>query len=179
MQVSSTKYQQISSPRYKNDRISASSWMYSKVIRMVQHLHINVIYHIKKRWPAFIFNVEKPKAFLISLGTRQGCPLLSLLLFKYTWFTMMWHHGLDGHVFEQAPGVGDGQGSLVGCSPWDRRRWTRPSGWTELTWYVSFLCTAKWFFFLYYLPLLFIIRYWIYFPVLYRRTLLFIYFIYI
>ena len=24
-----------------------------------------------------------------------------------------WHHQLDGHEFEQAPGVGDGQGSLV------------------------------------------------------------------
>ena len=29
-----------------------------------------------------------------------------------------WHHHLDGHEFEQAPGVGDGQGSLVCCSPW-------------------------------------------------------------
>ena len=29
-----------------------------------------------------------------------------------------WHHGLNGHDFEQAPGVGDGQGSLVCCSPW-------------------------------------------------------------
>ena len=28
-----------------------------------------------------------------------------------------WHHQLNGHEFEQAPGVGDGQGSLVGCSP--------------------------------------------------------------
>ena len=28
-----------------------------------------------------------------------------------------WHHPLDGHEFEQAPGVGDGQGSLVCCSP--------------------------------------------------------------
>ena len=28
-----------------------------------------------------------------------------------------WHHWLDGHEFEQAPGVGDGQGSLC-CSPW-------------------------------------------------------------
>ena len=27
-----------------------------------------------------------------------------------------WHHRLDGHEFEQAPGVGDGQGSLVCCS---------------------------------------------------------------
>ena len=29
-----------------------------------------------------------------------------------------WHHWLDGHEFEQAPGVGEGQGSLVCCSPW-------------------------------------------------------------
>ena len=29
-----------------------------------------------------------------------------------------WHHKLNGHEFEQAPGVGDGQGSLACCSPW-------------------------------------------------------------
>ena len=29
-----------------------------------------------------------------------------------------WHHQLDGHEFEQPPGVGDGQGSLACCSPW-------------------------------------------------------------
>ena len=29
------------------------------------------------------------------------------------------HHGLDGHEFEQAPGVGGGQGGLVSCSPKD------------------------------------------------------------
>ena len=29
-----------------------------------------------------------------------------------------WHHQLNGHAFEQAPGVGDGQGSLSCCSPW-------------------------------------------------------------
>ena len=28
-----------------------------------------------------------------------------------------WHHQLYGHEFEQAPRVGDGQGSLVCCSP--------------------------------------------------------------
>ena len=28
-----------------------------------------------------------------------------------------WHLQLDGHEFEQAPGVGDGQGSLACCSP--------------------------------------------------------------
>ena len=31
-----------------------------------------------------------------------------------------WHHQLNGREFEQAPGIGDGQGSLVSCSPWGR-----------------------------------------------------------
>ena len=30
-----------------------------------------------------------------------------------------WYHQLDGHEFEQAPGDGDGQGSLA-CQPKDR-----------------------------------------------------------
>ena len=29
-----------------------------------------------------------------------------------------WHHRLNGHEFEQGPGVGDGQGGLECCSPW-------------------------------------------------------------
>ena len=32
-----------------------------------------------------------------------------------------WHHQLDGHEFEQAPGVGDGQGSLACYSPWSHK----------------------------------------------------------
>ena len=32
-----------------------------------------------------------------------------------------WHHRLNGHEFEQALGVGDGQGGLAFCSPWDRK----------------------------------------------------------
>ena len=31
------------------------------------------------------------------------------------------HHRLDGHEFEQVLGVGDGQGSLACCSPWDHK----------------------------------------------------------
>ena len=34
------------------------------------------------------------------------------------------YHWLDGHEFEQAPGVGDGQVSLVCCSPWGHKSWT-------------------------------------------------------
>ena len=29
-----------------------------------------------------------------------------------------WHHQLNGLEFEQAPGTGDGQGSLACCNPW-------------------------------------------------------------
>ena len=32
-----------------------------------------------------------------------------------------WHHRLDGHDFEQALGVGDGQEGLACCSPWGRK----------------------------------------------------------
>ena len=32
-----------------------------------------------------------------------------------------WHHCLNGHEFEQAPRVGDGQGSLACCSPWGHK----------------------------------------------------------
>ena len=45
-----------------------------------------------------------------------------------------WHYWLDRHEFEQAPGVGDGQGSLVCCRPWGCR--VRHSWATELNWTV-------------------------------------------
>ena len=32
-----------------------------------------------------------------------------------------WHHRRNGHEFEQTLGDGEGQGSLVCCSPWNRR----------------------------------------------------------
>ena len=32
-----------------------------------------------------------------------------------------WHHRLNGHEFEQALGVGDGQGSLACCGSWGRK----------------------------------------------------------
>ena len=44
-----------------------------------------------------------------------------------------WHDRLDGHEFEQALGVGDGQGSLVCCSPWGHKDsdTTERLNWTE------------------------------------------------
>ena len=32
-----------------------------------------------------------------------------------------WHYQVDGHEFESALGVGDEQGGLVCCSPWDHK----------------------------------------------------------
>ena len=45
-----------------------------------------------------------------------------------------WHHQLDGHEFEQAPGAGDGQGGLGCCSPWDRKEsdTTEWLNWTDV-----------------------------------------------
>ena len=45
-----------------------------------------------------------------------------------------WHHQLDGHEFEQAPGVDDRQESLKRCSPWGRKvsDMTEWLNWTEL-----------------------------------------------
>ena len=39
-----------------------------------------------------------------------------------------WHHGRNGHEFEQALGDGERQGGLAYCSPWGRKRWIRLSG---------------------------------------------------
>ena len=44
-----------------------------------------------------------------------------------------WHHWLDGHQLEQAPGIGDGQEGLAHCSPWGHKvghDWV-----TELNWW--------------------------------------------
>ena len=45
-----------------------------------------------------------------------------------------WYHRLNGHELEQAPGVGDWQGSLVCCSPWGCKELdtTEQLNWTEL-----------------------------------------------
>ena len=45
-----------------------------------------------------------------------------------------WHHWRNGREFGQAPGVGDGQGGLVCCSPWRCKESdvTKRLNWTEL-----------------------------------------------
>ena len=46
-----------------------------------------------------------------------------------------WHHRLDGHEFEQAPEVGEGQGGPACCSPWGHKEsdTTEWLSWTDNT----------------------------------------------
>ena len=47
-----------------------------------------------------------------------------------------WHHQLNGHEFEQASAVGDGQGGLACCGSWGRKEsnTTERLNWTEPRW---------------------------------------------
>ena len=51
-----------------------------------------------------------------------------------------WHHQLNGHEFDYAQGVGDGQGSLACCSPWGHKEsdTTEQLNWTELILFQTF-----------------------------------------
>ena len=53
-----------------------------------------------------------------------------------------WYHWLNGHKFEQAPGVRQGQGSLVCCNPWVCKE-SRHSWATELNWNWVQLANSK------------------------------------
>ena len=56
-----------------------------------------------------------------------------------------WHHRLNGHEFEQAPGDDDGQGSLTCCSPWgckvsDTTEWLKSiDAYTDLSHFIHSL----------------------------------------
>ena len=56
-----------------------------------------------------------------------------------------WHHRPDGHVFEQALKVGDGQGSLMCYSPWGHKELdtTERLNWTELRLVVALIKKVK------------------------------------
>ena len=49
-----------------------------------------------------------------------------------------WHHWLDGHEFEWAPGDGEGQRNLACCSPWGRKK-LDTTDWTTTACAMSFL----------------------------------------
>ena len=53
-----------------------------------------------------------------------------------------WHHQLEWHEFEQASGIGGGQGSLVCCNPWDRKELDMTE-WLNVNWICGSLLTTS------------------------------------
>ena len=61
-----------------------------------------------------------------------------------------WHHRLHGHECGWTPGVGDGQGGLVCCSPWGHKESDMPEQlhWTEMIWTLNkpnYICLVKYY----------------------------------
>ena len=55
-----------------------------------------------------------------------------------------WHHQLNGHEFEQAPGVGDGQGGLVCCNPCGHKESDMLSDWNGLNYLTTHHSSGAW-----------------------------------
>ena len=90
-------------------------------------------------------------SFLSSMNRAATSILVHIFWWTYVWISIgyssrrqeekrttedemaEWHHWLNGYEFGQAPGVGDGQGSLACCSPWGRKEsdTTKQLNWTE------------------------------------------------
>ena len=78
-------------------------------------------------------NIQKTKimasspitSWQIDVGTMETVTDFIFLVSKITGMTeyemVGWHHQLNGHEFAQTQGNGEGQGSLVCCSPWDHK----------------------------------------------------------
>ena len=86
----------------------------------------------------FIGRTDAEAPVLIHLMRRTDSLEQTLMLGKIEgrrrrkwWQSMRW---LDGHEFEQAPGVGDGQRGLACCSPWGRKELVTTDWATELHW---------------------------------------------
>ena len=58
------------------------------------------------------------------------------------WLIQLIHHWLNGHEFEQAPGVGDGHGSLLCFSPWGFKvlGMSEQLNWTEMSLWLYYGC---------------------------------------
>ena len=68
---------------------------------------------VKYLWP------PDAKSRLIGKDPDDGCKRVKAGGEGMTEDEMVgWHHQLNAHEFEQAPGDGEGQGRLVCCSPW-------------------------------------------------------------
>ena len=110
-------------------------------------LAFSVILQMLAIWSLF------PLPFLNSASTFGSsqytyCWSLAWRVLSITWLSnyfVNWHHQLDGPEFEQALRVGDGQGSLVCCSPWVAKSQTWPSAQIVLTFLTTLISSVHFF----------------------------------
>ena len=87
--------------------------------------HMQILCHvIYKTWAYFDIGTQGGPGNNPCLGTEDE--------------RVGWHHWLDGHEFEQALGLGDGQGCLAcyspcGCKESDTAEWLKWTGWISWT----------------------------------------------
>ena len=102
---------------------------YHKRKKIKEELNIPLSFPLQQESPSMI---QQKYPMLWSRPRADGCDIMwsckslsftSEVVHKYmiTFMMVGWHHQLDGCEFEQAPGVGDGQGSLACCSPWGHK----------------------------------------------------------
>ena len=103
---------------------------------MIQQSHFWA--YIWKWWKTLIWKDTGTPGFIAPLFTvaktwkQPKCPSIDKRIKKTENEMVGWHHWLDGREFEQALGVGDGQGSLAYCSPWSHKE-SDTTDW--LNWY--------------------------------------------
>ena len=102
-------------------KITMTSWEETEAQRTeVNHLR-SQRYSVEKQGSRMVSG-----QFLFFFNWRK---IVLYFIFFFNWGNIVlssaihasWYHRLNGHEFEQAPGVGDRQGSLECCRPWGRK----------------------------------------------------------
>ena len=86
---------------------------------------MNIPYLVRFKLEAtsnYSYKIKIKQQLMYTSGQQTPKLLSPVSLLRTTEDEMVgWHHQLGGHEFEQAPGVGDGLGGLVCCSPWGHK----------------------------------------------------------
>ena len=114
----------------KHQRIDAFElWCWKRLLRVpwtTRRLNQSILKEISPEYPLEGLMLKLKLQYFGHLMQRTDSLEKILMLGKTEGRTtedemVGWLHQLDGHEFEQVPGVGDGQGSLACCSPWGHK----------------------------------------------------------
>ena len=109
-------------------------WCWRRFLRIpwtARRYNQSILKEISPEYPLEGLMLKLKLQYFIYLMRRDDSLEKTLMLGK----TMVGcHHRLNGHELESILWVGDGQGSLVCCSPWGRKElnMTEQLNWTEL-----------------------------------------------